>query len=77
MNLRQKLYDAQDSANILLKINNSSALYRNLEKIQYRKPMYGNSSLTKRRRNNKKEGKEPDTWGWNKYRKGEKEREKK
>ena len=55
MNLRQKLYDAQDSGNILLKINNSSALYRNLEKIQCRKPVYGNSSLTKRRKNNKKE----------------------
>ena len=53
MNLRQKLYDAQDSANVLLKINNSSALYRNLEKIQSRKPVYGNSSLTKRRNNNK------------------------
>ena len=53
MNLRQKLYDAQDSANVLLKINNSSALYRNLKKIQSRKPVYGNSSLTKRRNNNK------------------------
>ena len=53
MNLRQKLYDAQDSENVLLKINNSSALYRNLEKIQSRKPVYGNSSLTKRRNNNK------------------------
>ena len=53
MNLRQKLYDAQDSTNVLLKINNSSALYRNLEKIQSRKPVYGNSSLTKRRNNNK------------------------
>ena len=53
MNLRQKLYDAQDSANVLLKINNSSALFRNLEKIQSRKPVYGNSSLTKRRNNNK------------------------
>ena len=53
MNLRQKLYDAQDSANVLLKINNSSALYRNLEKIQSRKPVYGNSSLTKRKNNNK------------------------
>ena len=53
MNLRQKLYDAQDSANVLLKINNSSALYRNLGKIQSRKPVYGNSSLTKRRNNNK------------------------
>ena len=55
MNHRQKLYDAQDSANLLIKINNSSALFRNIEKINSRKPIYGNSPLTKRRRNNNRE----------------------
>ena len=55
MNHRQKLYDAQDSANVLIKINNSSALFKNIEKIKSRKPIYGNSPLTKRRRNNNRE----------------------
>ena len=55
MNHRQKLYDAQDSANLLIKINNSSALFKNIEKINSRKPIYGNSPLTKRRRNNNRE----------------------
>ena len=55
MNLRQKLYDAQDSGNILMKINNSSALYKNLEKIQSRKPIYVRSSLNKRKNSNNKE----------------------
>ena len=54
MNLRQKLYDSQDSANILMKINNSSSLFKNLEKIQNRKPLYAKaSSLKKFNRNNK------------------------
>ena len=54
MNLRQKLYDSQDSANVLMKINNSSSLFKNLEKIQNRKPLYANaSSLKKISRNNK------------------------
>ncbi len=54
MNLRQKLYDSQDSANVLMKINNSSSLFKNLEKIQNRKPLYANaSSLKKINRNNK------------------------
>ena len=54
MNFRQKLYDSQDSANILMKINNSSSLFKNLEKIQNRKPLYAKaSSLKKFNRNNK------------------------
>ena len=54
MNLRQKLYDSQDSANVLMKINNSSSLFKNLEKIQNRKPLYAKaSSLKKFNRNNK------------------------
>ena len=54
MNLRQKLYDSQDSANVLMKINNSSSLFKNLEKIQNRKPLYAKaSSFKKMSRNNK------------------------
>ena len=54
MNFRQKLYDSQDSANILMKINNSSSLFKNLEKIQNRKPLYAKaSSFKKMSRNNK------------------------
>ena len=54
MNLRQKLYDSQDSANVLMKINNSSSLFKNLEKIQNRKPLYAKaSSLKKFNRYNK------------------------
>ena len=52
MNLRQKLYDAQDSGNVLMKINNSSALYKNLEEIKSRKPIYSNISKSQRRKNN-------------------------
>ncbi len=55
MNLRQKLYDSQDSANILMKINNSSSLFKNLEKIQNRKPIYVKTSLHKKNSRNKKE----------------------
>ena len=49
MNFRQKLYDSQDSANILMKINNSSSLFKNLEKIQNRKPIYVKTSLHKKK----------------------------
>jgi hypothetical protein len=52
MNLRQKLYDAQDAGNVLMKINNSSALYKNLEEIKSRKPIYSNISKSQRRKNN-------------------------
>ena len=55
MNLRQKLYDSQDSANILMKINNSSSLFKNLEKIQNRKPIYVKTSLHKKNSRNNKE----------------------
>ena len=55
MNLRQKLYDSQDSANILMKINNSSSLFKNLEKIQHRKPIYVKTSLHKKNSRNNKE----------------------
>ena len=48
MNLRQKLYDSQDSANVLMKINNSSSLFKNLEKIQNRKPLYAKASSLKK-----------------------------
>ena len=55
MNFRQKLYDSQDSANILMKINNSSSLFKNLEKIQNRKPIYVKTSLYKKNSRNNKE----------------------
>ena len=55
MNYRQKLYDSQDSANVLIKINNSSSLFRNLEKIQYRKPIYSNASVSRKKNKNSKE----------------------
>ena len=56
MNFRQKLYDSQDSGNVLIKINNSSSLYKNLEEIQYRKPIYSNAPLSKKKKNNKESG---------------------
>ena len=49
MNFRQKLYDSQDSGNVLIKINNSSALFKNLEKIQSRKPIYTKASLSQKK----------------------------
>ena len=52
MNLRQKLYDSQDSGNVLMKINNSSALYKNLEKIQSRKPIYIKTPINNKIRSN-------------------------
>ena len=55
MNFRQKLYDSQDSGNVLIKINNSSALFRNLEKIQSRKPIYTKASLSQKKNKNNKQ----------------------
>ena len=52
MNFRQKLYDSQDSGNVLIKINNSSALFKNLEKIQSRKPIYTKASLSQKNNKN-------------------------
>ena len=52
MNFRQKLYDSQDSGNVLIKINNSSALFKNLEKIQSRKPIYTKASLSQKKNKN-------------------------
>ena len=55
MNLRQKLYDSPDQGNVLIKINNSSSLFKNLEKINNRKPIYVKSPITKRKNNYNKE----------------------
>ena len=55
MNFRQKLYDSQDSGNVLIKINNSSALFKNLEKIQSRKPIYTKASLSQKKNKNNKQ----------------------
>ena len=46
MNLRQRLYDSNDSANTLIKIKNSSSLSKNLEDIRKRKPLYINNINT-------------------------------
>ena len=55
MNFRQKLYDSQDSGNVLIKIKNSSALFKNLEKIQSRKPIYTRASLSQKKNKNNKQ----------------------
>ena len=55
MNFRQKLYDSQDSGNVLIKINNSSALFKNLEEIQSRKPIYTKSPAVKKMSKNTKQ----------------------
>ena len=55
MNFRQKLYDSQDSGNVLIKINNSSALFKNLEEIQSRKPIYTKSPIVKKMSKNTKQ----------------------
>ena len=55
MNLRQKLYDCKDSGSLLLKINNSSSLYKNLEEIKSRKPIYKKSPITNRKKNESKQ----------------------
>ena len=55
MNFRQKLYDSQDSGNVLIKINNSSSLFKNLEQIQSRKPIYIKAPLSKKKNNYNRE----------------------
>ena len=55
MNFRQKLYDSQDSGNVLIKINNSSSLFKNLEEIQSRKPIYIKAPLSKKKNNYNKQ----------------------
>ena len=42
MKLRQKIYDSSEQTNKLIKITNSYHLYKNLEKIKNRKPIYAN-----------------------------------
>ena len=42
MKLRQKIYDSSEQINKLIKVTNSYHLYRNLEKIKNRKPIYVN-----------------------------------
>ena len=44
MKIRQKIYDSSEQINKLIKITNSYHLYRNLENIRHRKPIYINSS---------------------------------
>ena len=44
MKLRQKIYDSSEQTNKLIKITNSYHLFKNLEKIKNRKPIYINNS---------------------------------
>ena len=44
MKLRQKIYDSSERTNKLIKITNSYHLFRNLEKIKNRKPIYANNN---------------------------------
>ena len=40
MKLRQKIYDSSEQTNKLIKITNSYHLFKNLERIKNRKPIY-------------------------------------
>ena len=53
MNIKQKIYDSNDSGNTRIKIKNSSALYKNLEEIRNRKNIYIYSSPSPRKKTNK------------------------
>ena len=44
MKLRQKIYDSSERTNKLIKITNSYHLFKNLEKIKNRKPIYVNNN---------------------------------
>ena len=44
MKLRQKIYDSSERTNKLIKITNSYHLFKNLEKIKNRKPIYANNN---------------------------------
>ena len=44
MKIRQKIYDSSEQTNKLIKITNSYHLYKNLENIRNRKPIYINNS---------------------------------
>ena len=50
MNLRQRLYDSNESENKLIKINNNSVLSKNLQEIRNRKPIYTKNTVTKRKK---------------------------
>ena len=44
MKIRQKIYDSSEQTNKLIKITNSYHLFKNLEKIRKRKPIYTNNN---------------------------------
>ena len=52
MNLKQRLYDSNDSGNAYNKITNSSVLSKNLEKIRHRKPLFSYNSKFERKKSN-------------------------
>ena len=50
MKIRQKIYDSSEQTNKLIKITNSYHLYKNLENIRNRKPIYiSNNSYSNRK----------------------------
>ena len=51
MKIRQKIYDSSEQTNKLIKITNSYHLYKNLEKIRNRKPIYINNPNSSLRKN--------------------------
>ena len=50
MNIRQKLYDSNDSSNVYIKSTNTSVLSKNLNEIINRKPIFTNKSISKKKK---------------------------
>ena len=50
MNIRQKLYDSNDSSNVYIKSTNSSVLSKNLNEIIKRKPIFTNNITSKKKK---------------------------
>ena len=50
MNIRQKLYDSNDSSNKYIKSTNTSVLSKNLNEINNRKPIFTNKALFKKKK---------------------------
>ena len=50
MNIRQKLYDSNDSSNLYIKSTNTSVLSKNLNEIINRKPIFSNKVFSKKKK---------------------------
>ena len=50
MNIRQKLYDSNDSSNVYIKSTNTSVLSKNLNEIINRKPVFSNKVFSKKKK---------------------------